>query len=205
MRIYRAGAALLVTGALTVALAACSSSGPVESTAVPTAARTTAPPAARETPTPAAEAGSRDQPYDYNKAVQYDSTSVWTFTWQSTKADGWPDIQGANQFNTAPAAGTSYVLGTLAFGAGAAVPTDGASPTSSWGVAYVGNDGNTYQNQGECGVLPGSDLLAASTMYANASQVGSVCAKVPTAAVAGGTWVIRSYAGADASVYFKGA
>lgn len=172
---------------------------------MPTAARSTPAPTRSPSAAAAPQVGSRENPYGYNKPVQYDATSIWTFTWQSTKADGWPDIKAANEFNTAPAAGENFTLGTVTYGTSAESPADGASPTSSWGVYYVGNDGNSYQSIGECGQLPGSDVLAAQPMYPNASQTGTVCAKVPTAAVSGGTWVIRAFAGADASVYFKGA
>lgn len=205
MRINRSLAALGVAVISAVGLVACSSSGPVESSSTPTAAAKTASPSA--TPTGAApEAGTRAAPYEYGKAVKYDDASSWTFTWQSTKADGWPDIQAAQSYNTAPAAGENYVLGAVTYGLDAGTDAaDGASPTASWGVYYVGNDGNSYQSIGECGTLPDADLLAAQPMYPGASQTGNVCSKVPSAAVSGGTWVIRAFTGQDSSVYFKGA
>jgi len=184
-------------------LTACSSDGPVESADTPTAASST-PTRATSPSTKAAEAGTRANPFGYGKAVRYDDTSVWTFTWQGTEPDAYEQVKAQNEFATPPPTSSSFILGSFAVGAGPDMPADGADPNASWGVSYVGNDGNTYDYDASCGVIQ-DELFSAGTMYANASKTLKVCATVPTTAVSGGTWLIRSYVGADSSVYFKGA
>lgn len=158
------------------------------------------------TPTAApAELGTRSNPFPTGKPGKYDSTSVWTFTWQSTKADGFADLKAADEYATPPASGQTIVLGTMSVQADAGMPADGADPVGSWTVSYVGNDGNTYTDDGKCGILPGKAVYAIGRMYPNATQTGTTCAVVPTSAIAGGSWRIDAIVGQTASVYFKGA
>lgn len=206
MRFRRTFVSAVSASVLAAGLAACSNAGPVESGTSPTAAA--AKPTASASPsTQAAEAGTRANPFGYNKTVQYDATSVWTFTWQRTDPNAYEQIKARNEFATpAPtsSSSSSFILGTLVVGAEPGMPADGADPNGSWSAAYVGNDGNTYSYDASCGVIP-DELFASGAMYAGASKTVKVCATVPTSAVSGGTWLIRASVSATASAYFKGA
>lgn len=185
-----------------IALAGCSNeSGPVAGTAAPTKTTTSTP---TPTPTPDAKVGTRANPFAVGAPGKHSSDSVWTFTWDATNGDGWAEIQKANEYNEAPAAGQSFVLSSTTVGAGAGVGAEGGDPVASFTISYVGSDGNTYPAVGDCGVLPGKAVYEIGRMYANASQKGYVCSVVPTEAVVGGTWNVQALVGSG-TAFFAGA
>lgn len=131
---------------------------------------------------------------------------MWTMTFSGTNGDAWPDVQKVNQYNEPPKSGDSDVLGTLTVSAGAGADDEGADPGDSLTVTYVGADGNSYDTINHpCGVLADTELQDAGLMYTGASRTVSVCAQVPTAAVAGGTWSVTYVDGSTATAFFAGA
>ncbi|KQO63756.1 hypothetical protein [Curtobacterium sp. Leaf261] len=194
---------VIAAAGLIIALAGCSSnpSGPVAGKSPSTAKST---PTQTQTPKPEAQQGTRENPFPANSAAKYSTDSVWTFTLKSSTTDGSAAVAAANEFNEAPAAGMNYVLATVGVNADSTMPSSGADPVASFAVAYVGSDGNTYANDGTCGVLPDKPLYEIGTMYANASQDATACAVVPSSAVAGGSWRVQSLVKNDSSVFFAG-
>jgi len=196
-----ATAALVLASAIT--LAGCSSeSGPVAGTKAPTKAPSES--SATPTPTAEAKAGTRANPFPVGSPGKHSAESVWTFTWDGTNADGWSEIQKANEFNEAPSAGQSFVLSSTTVAAGSDIGTEGGDPIASFAISYVGSDGNTYPAAGDCGVLPGTAVYEIGRMYPDAAQKGFVCSVVPTDAVAGGTWNVQALVGSG-TAFFAGA
>lgn len=191
---------------LAALLAGCSSgpSGPVEGTSKPTtASKESVTPT--PTPTPESAIGTRANPFPVGTPGQYDSKSVWTITVTGTDGDAWPEVQKVNQFNEAPRAGYTDVIGELTVSAGAAADA-GADPGQSLSVAYVGSDANSYDTINHpCGVLPDTSLQDAGTMYGGATRNVLVCAQVPTTAITGGTWSVAYIDGGTAPAFFTGA
>jgi hypothetical protein len=137
---------------------------------------------------------------------KYEADSVWTSTFTATNGDAWPDVQKTNQFNTAPPAGSSDVIGTMTVAVGASAASTGVDPGQSLVVDYVGSDGNSYAAINHpCGVLPSTELQDAGVMFPNASRSVLVCAQVPTTAVHGGTWSVGYFDGSTPAAFFKGA
>lgn len=196
---------VVVTAVLTAVLigaSGCSAaSGPVA--AKPRASSTS--PSPTPTPTPTAALGTRSNPFPVGTAGQYDPTSVWTFTGSPTNPDATAEIMAGNEFNEQPTAGTTYVTTkfTIAL-ANTPEVANGADPAGSFRIAYVGTDGNTYEDK-QCAV-PAPDMRYQSlgTMYGGATAVGSVCAIVPVGAITGGTWSINSQV-KQAVAFFAGA
>jgi hypothetical protein len=110
-----------------------------------------------------------------------------------------------NEFNEQPTAGTTYVTTkfTIAL-ANTPEVANGADPAGSFRIAYVGSDGNTYEDK-QCAV-PAPDMRYQSlgTMYGGATTTGTVCSIVPTGAIAGGSWSISSQV-KTAVAFFAGA
>lgn len=132
---------------------------------------------------------------------------MWTVTVTGTNGDAWADVQRQNPYNTAPADGYSDVLGNLTIGAGDGAPAEGADPGESLQVTYVGSDGNSYDtiNYPCGGDMGGATLQDAGSMFGGASRPVTVCAQVPSAAIAGGTWSVTSYLDASQIAFFAGA
>ena len=110
-----------------------------------------------------------------------------------------------NEFNEQPTAGMTYVTTKFTIVlANNPETAGGADPAGSFRIAYVGTDGNTYEDK-QCAV-PAPDMRYQSlgTMYGGATAVGSVCAIVPVGAIAGGTWSINSQV-KQAVAFFAGA
>jgi hypothetical protein len=190
--------------ALALTLAGCTadSTGPVEGTTKPTTVSESKTPT--PTPTPEAALGTRPNPFPVGTPGKHSKDSVWTFTWADTDGNAWPKIQQANPYNTAPAAGQSFVLASTKVAADPSLPAEGGDPTASFTISYVGSDGNSYTAAGDCGALPSKAWYEFGRMYPGASQDGLVCTSVPTAAVSGGTWHVQSLVGVG-DAYFAGA
>jgi len=174
---------------LTIVLSGCTAAEPESPAARPSHSTSTQ----AHSPTPAAAAGTRVNPYAVGTMGRYDPESVWSFTGQSTDPNATAAIMAANEFNEQPAAGQVYVStkSTISL-ADSAAASAGADPYASFTIAYVGNDGNTYEDK-QCAVpAPDTRYQSLGTMYGGATAVGSVCAIVPSGAVAGGAWSIRS-------------
>lgn len=196
--------ASVVALALAATLAGCTmdSGGPVKGTTKPTTVSESQTPT--PTPTPEAALGTRPNPFPVGTPGKHSKDSVWTFTWADTDGNAWQKIQQSNQYNSPPEDGHAFVLASTKVATDPGLPAEGADPTASFTISYVGSDGNSYTAAGDCGALPSKAWYEFGRMYANASQDGLVCASVPTAAVSGGTWHVQSLVGVG-DAYFVGA
>jgi hypothetical protein len=118
---------------------------------------------------------------------------VWTFTGTSTNPDATAEVIAGNEFNQAPPAGQTYVKTkfTIAL-ANTPEVANGADPAASFRIAYVGSDGNTYQDKGCTPAAPDVDWATIGTMYGGATATGVICVIAPMSAIPGGTWSINS-------------
>jgi hypothetical protein len=202
-----AAAAAVLAGA--IALAGCSSqaeSGPVAGTAAPTKSAAAEVSTPTPTATPEAKVGTRANPFPAGTPGQYDAASIWTVTVASTDGDAWDDVQKVNPYNEAPKPGYSDVIGTISVAAGNGADENGVDPGQSLKVGYVGTDANSYDSINHpCGVLADTSLQDAGVMYAGAVRQVLVCAQVPTAAVAGGSWGVTFIDGTAPTAFFAGA
>lgn len=202
MKFHSILTAAAVTAVL-VGVTGCSAGGPVavaSHSASPSSSTTPT-----VTPTPTAALGTRANPFPVGTSGQYDPTSVWTFTGSPTNPDATAEIMAGNEFNAQPPAGQTYVKTkfTIAL-ANTPEVANGADPAASFHIAYVGSDGNTYQDNGCTVPAPDQDYMNIGTMYGGATSTGVVCAIVPTTAIAGGTWSINSQV-KQAVAFFAGA
>ncbi|MBT2502965.1 hypothetical protein [Curtobacterium sp. ISL-83] len=127
-------------------------------------------------------------------------------TFTGTNGDAWAEVHQVNQFNTEPKAGYSDVVGTANVSLAKSADAGGADPGQSLTVAYVGSDGNSYPTINQpCGVLADTSLQEAGTMYGGATHPVLVCAQVPAAAVAHGTWSVTYVDGTGPTAFFAGA
>jgi hypothetical protein len=175
-------AAALAT--VVLALSGCAASGPVAVSSHAASPSATSTPTA--TPTPQAALGSRANPFPVGTEGKYDPASVWTFTGQATNPDATAEVIAGNQFNQSPPAGQTYVKTKFTI-ALANMPevANGADPGGSFRIAYVGNDGNTYQDQGCTPAAPEMNYGSLGTMYGDATATGVVCVIAPAAAIPG--------------------
>lgn len=194
-------AAALTT--VTLAFSGCAVDGPVAVSS--RAASPSATPTPTPTPAPQAALGSRANPFPVGTPGKYDPASVWTFTGQATNPDATAEVIAGNQFNQSPPAGQTYVKTKFTISlANTPEVANGADPGSSFRIAYVGNDGNTYQDQGCTPASPEVNYGSLGTMYGGATATGVVCVIVPVTAIPGGTWSINSQV-KQAVAFFAGA
>jgi hypothetical protein len=189
----------LVIGGL---LSGCAPSSPVEA-AAPTSQPSM--PSADPTPETPEPDGSRDLPWPTGLAVQYDNTSVWTFTFGPTAVDQYSAIAANDEFAEAPADGSMYITAPVTVQIADNEQTAaGGDPWASMDITYVSASGNTAQ---EClSELPApGDLYAVGTMYGGASADFLACAIVPVDDVSGGTWAVRSVIEPDMVTFIVGA
>lgn len=183
-----------------IILAGCSTTGPAKSSSHAASPPSSSKPA----PTPTAALGTRPNPFPVGTSGKYDSASSWSFVGQDTDPDATATLMAANQFNEQPVAGQAYVFTKFTISLAADVAASGGDPYASFAIAYVGNDGNSYEDK-QCDV-PAPDMRYQSlgTMYGGASTVGTVCAIVPSGAIAGGAWSVSSHL-KSAVAFFVGA
>lgn len=197
----------VVAAGLALSLAACSTPVKVDTANKPVKG-TEAPAVEKTTEAPAPEAGTRENPFAAGTAGKYDSTSAWTLTVGATNPDAWAAVASANQFNTPPADGNSFIMVPLhiVLDQGATQAADGADPNSSLAISYVTASGNTYDPfTASCGVIPSPQMYEVGTMYPGAQSDANICVSVPTADVAGGRWRVAAIIGADAVAWWVGA
>jgi hypothetical protein len=197
---------ILTASALTavlLGLTGCAASGPIAISSHSATASATSTPT--PTPTPEAARGTRANPFPVGTQGQYDPASVWAFSGQATNPDATAEVIAGNQFNQQPSAGTTYVKTKFAIAlANTPEVANGADPGASFRIAYVGNDGNTYQDMGCTPAAPEMNYGSLGTMYGGATATGVVCVIAPVAAIPGGTWSISSQV-KTAVAFFAGA
>jgi len=114
--------------------------------------------------TPAESAGTRANPLPYGTVIENDD---WTFQLTGFNGDATAEVLEANQFNTAPAAGQTWVI----LDAAATYKGSGEGTTSFVQVDYVSTDGtilSTWDSLAS-GVEP---RFGQASLYAGATDAG---------------------------------
>ena len=196
--IFAMSAAFILTG--------CSADGPV----VKEVAETAEAPSATPTETPkAVEAavGTRENPVPVGTPAKHSERSMWTFTVAPTDTEAWPEVLASNEFNSAPADGSTYIVAPVHIGADdIEAAKSGADPWASFQWEYVTAGGNSFGSTTCSAVLPApGDLSQLGTMYGGAQGDFLASAVVPNADIAGGTWKVSSLIDAATGAFFVGA
>lgn len=139
------------------------------------------------------EAGSRDKPYAAGDTLEFDD---WAVSISATDFDATDDVLEENQFNTIPDGEVAIMVEVSATYIG----KDSGTAWIDLSIAYVSEDGKTYDSSADCGVIP-SSLMDQGEQYPDAAVTGNVCALVPSG-TEGGAWRIgESFSLGDSEVF----
>jgi hypothetical protein len=131
--------------------------------------------------------GSSSAPYAVGQTF---ANGSWTFSFGATDTDAWPELQGQDEENVAPNPGWSYVMVPVVFTNASKRADEPYWPND---IQFLGADGSEYSELSDddqiCGIFE-NDWVEAPALAPGQSATLNVCAVVPTAAVAGGAWVV---------------
>ena len=131
--------------------------------------------------------GSRSNPYQVGSTF---GLGDWNLQFGTADTDAWPEIAAQNSFNDPPLPGWSYVTVPVTF---TRLGTTSAPPWVDTTVDFLGSNNVIYNEWSDqsCGVLP-NDATSINDLYPGGTAAGNDCAVVPTSAIEGGMWRVRS-------------
>jgi hypothetical protein len=138
-----------------------------------------------------AELGTRENPAPIGTKVELGTfgDTAWEVTPGAPTLDANSLIAAENQFNSAPAVGSQYVILPLDV---TYVGEDSATPWVDIRVSFVGSDGITYD---ESFVVAPAQLTDVGAMFNGANAQGNLVFEVPSDVIEGGTWSISTIFG----------
>ena len=138
-------------------------------------------------PTAPPAPGTRLNPYPSGTSFGLGS---WNFRLATSDTDAWPEIAATNMFNDPPRAGWSYITVPVTF---TYLGSGSERPWLSTTIDFLGSDNVVYNDFSDqsCGVVP-NDVTDINDLYPGGSATGNECAVVPTSAVEGGKWRVRT-------------
>ena len=147
------------------------------SVATPTAAP-------REAGPQTTDQGTRKNPYPLGSTI---TKGDWRVTVNSVTLNANDAVAAENQFNSAPPAGSQYLLANVTV---TYAGTDAQGKTPSTSISYVTADGKTLNSYDSATVVPDA-LDTLSPLYEGASTTGNLAFTVPTASAAQGTLAVQ--------------
>jgi hypothetical protein len=134
----------------------------------------------------ASDLGTRENPVPIGTTIElgnFGETS-WEVTPGAPTLDANALIAAENQFNSAPAVGSQYVMLPLDV---TYVGSESGTPWIDLSVSFVGSDGITYD---QSFVVQPSPLTDVGEMFKGANAQGNVVVEIPADVIEGGTWSI---------------
>lgn len=127
-----------------------------------------------------AEQGTRENPYPLGSEI---TSGDWSVTVNSVDLEATDAVLSENPINEEPASGHTYILVNIT-AEYTGSDAQGATPWAS--VAYVSDDGNTFDPLDSVTVAPEA-FDRSSALYEGASASGNIALEVPSDAVETGT------------------
>lgn len=186
---------------LAIALAGCSSTPEVTSAPSAEAAAEPSAPAPSAVETPAPEEGTRDNPMAVGSSRLIAEGSAWTVGITASNLDGAATLAAANSWAPRPAEGERFVIATLSVSVSAEaiaaqgfdLASEGAMPSASISLEFVGNDGISYDELSGTACYTDTPFYNTGTLYNDGATVsGDFCIAVPAGVVDGGLWRVSN-------------
>jgi hypothetical protein len=116
---------------------------------------------------------------------------TWNFRLGTADTDAWPEIQAVDVSNLEPLPGWSYVMVPVTY---TYLGGTSARPWVDTTVDFLGSNNVIYDEWStvENCQLFANDTFDIADLYPGGAAAGNNCAVVPTSAVEGGMWRVRS-------------